>query len=242
MVCIGACWWVGSALATREERPALARAKETGRTTNEDRWKVYPVTTFWFDRVKMYVGWDLADRARIAELHRSLDSDITGVVEGLGKQLTKFKGTQSLMSNARFVQRLYGVLREWLMGLLGGIFDEEYVENRLAFGRKLAEIDLTFEDVILLEELTRRQLFEFARERLRERPQVLSSTICTLDKAFNLDLALIYNVYLEVRDAEMERALLDRFLTVTGFSRTLYENLAEAQGWGGKSRQQTELS
>ena len=196
----------------------------------------------WFDRVKMYVGWDLADRARIAKLYRSLDSDLAEVVKGLGKQLAKFKGTQSLMSNARFVQRLHGVLREWLMGLLCGTFDEEYVKNRLAFGRKLVEIDLTFEDVILLEELTRRQLFEFANERLGEHSQVLSSTIRTLDKAFNLDLALIYNAYLEVRDAEMERVLLDRFLTVTGFSRTLYENLADARRWSGKDRQQAELS
>jgi hypothetical protein len=66
--------------------------------------------------------------------------------------------------------------------------------------------------------------------------------MCTLDKALNLDLALIYSAYLEVRDAEMERALLDRFLSVTGFSRTLYENLVEARGWSREGQWQTELS
>jgi hypothetical protein len=65
---------------------------------------------------------------------------------------------------------------------------------------------------------------------------LLSSTMRTLDKALNLDLALIYSAYLEVRDAEMERTLLDRFLTVTGFSRTLYENLAGTRGWGNGSQ------
>lgn len=185
----------------------------------------------WFDKVKWYVGWDLADQARIAELHRCLDSDLAQVIEALGKQLSEFKGTQPLMSNARFAHRLHGVLREWLVGLLDGTFDVKYVKNRLTFGRALVEIDLTFEDVILLEELTRRQLFEFAQRKLGERPQLLSSTMLTLDKALNLDLVLIYSAYLEVRDAEMERALLDRFLTVTGFSRTLYENLADAREW-----------
>ncbi len=185
----------------------------------------------WFDRIKMYIGWDLADRARIAKLRRCLDSDLTEVIKALGKQLAKFKGTQPLMSNARFVQRLHSVLREWLMGLLNGTFDGEYVEERLTFGWELVEIDLTFEDVILLEELARRELFRFAQRRLGGRPQVLSSTMRTLNKALNLDLALIYSAYLEVRDAEMERTLLDRFLTVTGFSRTLYENLAEAWEW-----------
>jgi len=185
----------------------------------------------WFDRVKMIVGWDLADRARIAKLRRCMDSDHTEVIEDIGEQLAKFKGTQSLMSNQRFVRRLHRVLGEWLSGLLDGVFDEEYVKGRSAFGRKLAEIDLAFEDVILLEELTRRQLFGIAKQELGERPRVLSSTMHTLDKAFNLDLALIYSAYLEVREAEMERALLDRFLSVTGFSRTLYESLAEARGW-----------
>jgi hypothetical protein len=52
-----------------------------------------------------------------------------------------------------------------------------------------------------------------------------------LDKAMCLDIALIYSGYTQVRDAEIERSMLDRFLAITGFSRTLYENLAEAREW-----------
>jgi len=185
----------------------------------------------WFDKVKTCFGWNLADQARIEQLSRCLDSDLAEVVEVLGRQLVQFKGTQPLMANPRFVQRLHGVLSEWLAGLFVGTFDEEYVRGRWAFGRKLVEIDLMFEDVILLEGLARTKIFEFAQSRLGKRPQLLSSTMRTLDKALNLDLALIYSAYLEVRDAEMERTLLDRFLTVTGFSRTLYENLAGTRGW-----------
>ncbi len=185
----------------------------------------------WFDRVKTCVGWDRTDQEQIAELRRWLNSNITGVIEGLGKQLAQFKGTQPLMANARFVRRLHSVLSEWLMGLLVGTFDGEYVKERCAFGQKLVEIDLAFEDVILLEGLARRHLFELAQSQLNERPHALSATMHTLDKALNLDLALIYSSYLQVHDAEMERALLDRFLNITGFSRTLYENLVEARGW-----------
>jgi hypothetical protein len=150
------------------------------------------------------------------------------MVESLGEQLVRFKDVQFLMANARFVQRLHDVLREWLVGLLEGTFDEEYVQRRWAFASSLGEIDLRFEDIILLRELTWCQLFEVAQycDCLGGDPQKLSSTMRTLDKALNLDLALTYSVCLEVRDAEMERALLNRFLAVTGFSRTLYENLA----------------
>lgn len=185
----------------------------------------------WFDKVKACVGWDKADRTQIAELRRWLDSDATRVIECLGKQLVQFKGTQSLMTNARFVRRLHDVLSEWLMGLLDGTFDGEYVKERCTFGRRLVEIDLAFEDVILLEGLTRKHLFELAQGQLDENPHALSATMHTLDKALSLDLALIYSGYLQIHDAEMERALLDRFLTITGFSRTLYENLVEAREW-----------
>ena len=192
----------------------------------------------WFDKVKTCVGWNGADYAQIAEVRRWLNSDLTEVVAGLGEQLAQFKGTQMLMVNTRFVRRFYDVLNEWLVGLLNGTFDEKYVKKRCTFGSKLAEIDWTFEDVILLEGLTRGYLFELARGQLEKSPHALSATMHTLDKALNLDMTLIYSGYLQARDAEMERALLDHFLDVTGFSRTLYENLAGARERSEEDQQQ----
>ena len=106
---------------------------------------MYPLMVGWFDSVKVLVGWNSADQERMVRLRRYLDSDLTEVVDALGKQLSRLKGTQPLMANARFVQRLHSVLSEWLVGLLDATFDSEYVRQRWAFGRKLVEIDLTFE-------------------------------------------------------------------------------------------------
>lgn len=183
----------------------------------------------YLDRVKTCVGWGEDDRARIIELRCCLDPKATDVVGALGKRLAQLKGVQPLMSNARFARRWHNVLREWLMGLLDGPFDGERAEERWTLGKKLIDVDLTFGDLILLEGLARQQLFELVRERLGENPDSLSAMMYTLDKALNLDLALIYSGYLQTRDAEMERASLDRFIAITGFSRTLYENLAETQ-------------
>jgi hypothetical protein len=200
-----------------EKEKVLSRTGKVWETVDIARWRVHPMTMDWFDRIKTYVGWDLADQARIVELRDCMDSDFPKVIQD-------------------FVQRLHSVLREWLNGLLDGAFDSEYIEGRAVLGQKLVGTDLTFEDMILLEGLTRRQLFEFAEKRLGDHPDALSSTMHTVDKALNLDLTLIYNTYLELRDAEMKRALLNQFLTVTGFSRTLYENLAEARGGNGEKR------
>lgn len=189
------------------------------------------MTTVWFDKVKTCVGWDMVDQAQIAELRRCLDSELTEVIKVLASHLAQFKNTEPLMSNARFVRRLHSVLREWLIGLLDGTFDEEYAQARRAFVQELVEVDLAFEDIILLESLTRKRLLELAQKQLDGDPQALSAKMHTLNKALCLDLALIHSGYLQIRDAEMEHALLDRFLAITGFSRTLYENLAEAREW-----------
>jgi len=189
------------------------------------------VTTRWLDRVKVCVGWEPVDRARIADLRRCVGSDCTEVIEALGQRLAQFKDAQRLMANTRFVQRLYGVLREWLMGLLDGSFDEEHVRARWEFVRRLVEVGLSFEDLILLEGLARGMVFDLSQGWLDECPQALWPTIYTLDKALCLDMALIHDIYFQMREAEIESATLDRFLEITGFSRTLYENLAETREW-----------
>jgi hypothetical protein len=153
------------------------------------------------------------------------------MIEDLAERLIKSNGAQPLMRNARFIQRLHDVLREWLVGLLEGPFDDDRAERRRALGQRLADADLTFEDVILLEGMTRQQLFSLAERRLGEQPQELSSTVRTLNKVMTYDRGLVYAGCLDLHDAELEDALLDRFLTVTGFSPTLYESLAEAWRW-----------
>ncbi|OQY16549.1 MAG: hypothetical protein B6I35_15735 [Anaerolineaceae bacterium 4572_32.2] len=181
--------------------------------------------------VEISLAADDRGETRIAELRACLNSREADVVGALGEQLAQLRDIQPLMSNARFVTRLYSVLHEWLMGLLDGSLNGERAKERRAFVRKLTDVDLTFEDVILLDGLARRQLFELVREQLSSSDSQ-SAMMYTLDKALTLDLVLIYSGYCYIRDAEMERALLDRFIKVTGFSRTLYDNLAEAQGHG----------
>jgi hypothetical protein len=195
------------------------------------------VATIWFDRVKACVGWSPTDCERITRLRDYLDSDLDGIIAILGEQLAQLKGTQSLMANARFVRRLHSVLREWLTGLLNGTFDEDYIRARWEFGQRMVEADLTFEDVILLEGLARKQFAELAKKRSNGRSRALSAMLRTLEKALCLDLALVHGSYLQVHDARMEQVLLDRFLTITGFSRTLYENLAETRGRNGGGEQ-----
>lgn len=185
----------------------------------------------WTEKVRSCVDWSEQDRARLAELRDWLAPRTEEIIADLGEQLIQFNGVRPLMTNARFARRLHTVLREWLTGLLDGTFDEATIEERQALGRKLADVDLAFEDVILLEGMARQRLLELAQENLDGQPLRLSAMMHTLNKALDCDLALVYVGCVDIRDEEMERALLDRFLAVTGFSPTLYESLVEAWRW-----------
>lgn len=198
-----------------------------------------PVTATWLDKLKACIGWNLSDQAQISKLRDQVAPGVNEAVEALSRQWAKFKDTQPPMANARFVRRLHGVLHEWLMGLLDGQFSEEHTDARRALAQRLAEVDLAFEDIIVLESLARRRLLELAEASPDLDTETLLAMVHALDKALCLDLALIHGGYIEVRDAEIERTLLDRFLAITGFSRTLYENLAEAREWSEVSLQQT---
>lgn len=188
----------------------------------------------WDDRVRSGVKWREGDQARLAKLRAWLDSEREVIVRDLAESLMELNGAQSLKSNPRFVRRLHDLLGEWLIGITDGTFydeDTDRAERRRALGRKLADLNLTFEDVILVEGIAQERLFALAQTRLGDQPQRLALMMQTLSKATTCDRALVHAGCLDLHDAELEEALLDRFLAVTGFSPTLYESLAEAWRW-----------
>jgi len=181
----------------------------------------------WLEAVKVCTGWNEDDQERIQQLHLWLDTHLSDVVTVLAAELAECNGVKPLMSNKRFVEGLHNLLRDWLKGFLDGGFDGLYAERRKAFGRKLLNSDLAFEDVILLQGLARQEMLKLIQEKLQGRPEELLSMMSAVDKAMNVDSALVYRGYLQVRDDQLEQELLDQFIDVTGFSRTLYENLTE---------------
>ena len=183
------------------------------------------------DKVRLCVDWREADEARLAELRAWLDPEQEEIVEALAETLIELDGARTLNTSARFARRLRDVLHEWLTGVVVGPFDEESADRREALGRKLADAGLALEDLILLESLAQQRLFALAQQRLCEQPGKMISTMQAVSKAMTYDRALIYTGCLALHDEELEQALLDRFLSVTGFSPTLYESLAEAWRW-----------
>ena len=53
-----------------------------------------------------------------------------------------------------------------------------------------------------------------------------------IEKSISLDLMFERSIYQQTYDEELVKALLDRFLSVTGFSRSLRQNLTVVQQLG----------
>jgi hypothetical protein len=46
---------------------------------------MYPMMTVWFDKIKMFVGWEPSDQARMDQLRCCLDSDLSEVPCSVGR-------------------------------------------------------------------------------------------------------------------------------------------------------------
>jgi len=184
------------------------------------------------DNAKACVDWGESDQACIRELAGWFSADRSAVIDALQSQLVYFKHMQVLMLNTRFVDILYRVLCDWMDGLLLADYAESYVEHRVQMVQRLAGLDLALADIILLGDLVRRELFALARERLGNDAVAISAMQEVIDKSISLDMVVVCDIYQQMHDEEIEKALLDHFLSVTGFSRSLYENLTVFQELG----------
>lgn len=192
----------------------------------------------WADRAESWIGWDEKDEKRLASLRTWMVSVEEELLDVLVERATELDGFPRPLRNDRFTARLHALLEEWLSGLLAPARDVECQEQRRNLGYQLARLDLTYQDILLLEATAHRRLVMMVNRNVDGCTDQLSPTLGALSKTLTYDRGLVYAGFAALRDNEMEQALLDRFLTITGFSRTLYEGLAEIweQESGGTRR------
>ena len=150
----------------------------------------------------------------------------------LQSQLVFFKRMQPLMLNTRFADTLHRVSCVWMDGPLLADYTESYGEHRVLTVQRLASLDLALADTILLRDLVRRELLALATKRLGGDDVAMPAMQEAIDQSISLDLMVVCDICQQLHDEEMEKALLDLFLSVTGFSRSLYEGMTVVQELG----------
>lgn len=146
--------------------------------------------------LQRYVGWTDDDRHRVVAVRDLLLAHTDPVIDDFYDEIQRHPHTARMVSEGQQqIDRLKTTLRQWLRQLLTGPYDHDYVALRSNVGRRHVAIGL--EQVYVNAALfrLRKGLTQQLHNYWEKSPEELRSTIESLNKLLDLDLAIINDAY-----------------------------------------------
>ncbi|WP_166831774.1 protoglobin domain-containing protein [Thalassoroseus pseudoceratinae] len=152
-----------------------------------------------YQSLQAYVGWSEADRARIASVADDLRQDLDLLVDDFYQEVEKHPAARRVITgDVAQIARLKRSLTQWLLELLAGVYDAQYVARRWQVGYRHVEIGL--------DQIYTNVALSRLRSGLHERIENLVAQGClsakeshavskSLSKLLDLDLAIIEEAY-----------------------------------------------
>lgn len=113
---------------------------------------------------------------------------------------------------------------EWLQGLFLAQFDAAYTRSIYSLGGIHGEIQLPAEFMSGAMSIIQGYLIRLLREVYAEQPEILLESLLAINAALGFSLYIMQEAY---QSSSLDNEL-ERFLAITGMSRSLFENLAKA--------------
>ncbi len=150
-----------------------------------------------FQELQRYVNWSQEDAEHLAVAAQRLEAVIPGIIDDFYSEIPKHPAAARVLTGGEAqVSRLKRSLKEWLSQLLSGPYDEKYALTRARIGQRHVEIGL---DPIYANAALARLRMGLQRSlshSLGEKdPAELAAVSEALNKALDLDLALIESAY-----------------------------------------------
>ncbi len=90
-----------------------------------------------------YVGFTERDSALLLEMAPVVEPKLHPIVDRFYDAIQKNPGASSVITGGQAqIERLKRTLRQWLAGIVGGVYDEAYLERRARIGRMHVKIEL----------------------------------------------------------------------------------------------------
>jgi len=153
----------------------------------------------WFRRyqdLQRYVGWTEDDARNVQSLAGWLDPHLGPLVDDFYAEIERHPAARKVITGGpEQIARLKGSLVRWVRELLSGPYDAGYVERRLRVGRRHVEIglDQVYTNVAL-SRLRSGLVAALGAAGTGDRAGLVT-TIQSLNKLLDLDLALIEDAY-----------------------------------------------
>ena len=163
------------------------------------------ITDLEFERRKAYIGFDDADVAALVEVRRIVLEVCDDLVERFYAAQTRVPEIALLIGDADTLRRLAAAMGQYVVELFSGLYDLEYVSDRLRIGlvHKRIGVDPTL--YLSAMHQLRRLLGETIDDGVDD-PALRHAAQVALDKLFTLDTTLVFETYVRMLVAEVEES------------------------------------
>ena len=145
-----------------------------------------------YRELQSYVGWGYEDVRRIVAAAPLLEPHLPALIDDFYAEIERHPETRRVITGGpEQIERLKGTLLGWVRELIGGRYDDDYVDRRWRVGWRHVEIglDQVYTNVALSR--LRNGLVRALGQSWRGERDGLVATIQSLNKLLDLDLAKI---------------------------------------------------
>ena len=149
-----------------------------------------------YRELQSYVGWGDEDVRRIVAAAPLLEPHLPALIDDFYAEIERHPETRRVITGGpEQIERLKGTLLGWVRELIGGRYDDDYVDRRWRVGWRHVEIglDQVYTNVALSR--LRTGLSRALHETWQEDGRRLRETVRSLNKLLDLDLAIIEDAY-----------------------------------------------
>ncbi|NVK37424.1 MAG: GGDEF domain-containing protein [Gammaproteobacteria bacterium] len=179
-------------------------------------------------RRKELLGLNDEDLALLARQKESIEQNIDVIVDEFYERQTEIDEISLLIGDADTLMRLRTAQRKYVLDLFSGVYDSEYVNNRLRIGmvhkRIGVEPKLYLSAVWTLKAIVIRTLI-----RTIEDSKLLQNTITVLDKLLYFDTTLVFDTYIGSLVGEIENAKRRTELYATSLEQKVAERTQQLE-------------
>ncbi len=149
-----------------------------------------------YHELQRYVGWTDDDAHRVANCASLVEPEIPALIDDFYREIESHPDTLKVITGGPTqIERLKGTLRTWVAELFAGRYDEDYAERRWRVGWRHVEIGLAQVYTNVAMSRLRTGLTRAIQQRWSGEPEELWSTVRSLNRLLDLDLAIIEDAY-----------------------------------------------
>ncbi len=156
--------------------------------------------------LRSYVGFTDEDASLLARFLPLAAPSFGAIADEFYAVIRMHAGAFAILEDEAQARRLHASLQHWLGELLGGVYDEAYLERHSRIGQVHVRVGLEVRHTVTAMSRVRVSLQRIATHALAADPAAASATVLALARICDLDLAIMLESYKDDLVGRVERA------------------------------------